>query len=289
MKTTRCLFTPLLFFLFLLFPFSNSVQSETTECTVISSLPYVISTQGNYCLKGHLATGMTSGNAITINTNNVVIDLNGYKLGGLGAGHSTTADGIYAYQRQNITIRNGTVRGFYKGIYIEDTGSYSTSQAHLVEDIRADMNTAVGIDVRGRGNMIRNNQVVDTGESIPADTALGISIMGPGNRVINNDVYETVAGGSHAAFGIYFFTADGGVVEKNRIGNATLPSSGTSNGINIYSSNNVLITNNRITTMDSGIYYQPGSTSGKYRDNLTSGVTTRFTGGAGVIDLGGND
>ena len=284
MKSTRCFFTQLFFVLSLLLLFSNSVQAETTECTAITSLPYTISTQGIYCLKGNLATSMTSGSAIEINTNNVVIDLNGYKLGGLGAGPGTLARGIYAYQRQNITIKNGTVRGFMYGIDLRDTGSYATSQAHLVENIRADMNTWVGINVHGRGNIVRNNQVVDTGGSTPAALAVGIAINGPGNRVINNDVYETVAGGTNS-FGIYFQAANGSVAENSRVGNSVLPPTGSySYGIYIYSSNDTLISNNRITTMVNGILFYPGST-GKYRNNLTSGCTTPFTGGT---DAGGN-
>ena len=86
MKTNRCLFNPLVIVLFLLPLFSDALQAETTECTVINTLPYVINIQGIYCLKGDLATNMTSGNAVTVNTNNVVIDLNGHKLGGQAAG-----------------------------------------------------------------------------------------------------------------------------------------------------------------------------------------------------------
>ena len=99
MKTKRNVLPRMLFSVFAVLLFSSMAQAETTECTVITSLPYTISTQGIYCLKGNLATSMTSGNAIEINTNNVVIDLNGYKLGGLGAGPGTTARGIHAYQR----------------------------------------------------------------------------------------------------------------------------------------------------------------------------------------------
>jgi len=285
MKTKRNVLPRMFFCVIAILLFSATTQAETTECTVINSLPYVISTQGIYCLKGHLATGMASGNAITINTNNVVIDLNGYKLGDLEAGTGTFAYGIYAYQRQNITLRNGTVRGFFKGIYLGDTGGYTTSQAHLVEGIRADMNTYIGIDVRGRGNIIRNNQVVDTGGKTPDDYAFGIVIYGPGNRVINNDVTETVAGGSNDALGIYFISADGAIGENNRVGNTAIPSSGISYGIGINSSSNVLITDSRLTTLDYGIYYFTGS-AGKYRDNLTTGCTIPFTGGT---DVSGNN
>src|SRR5687768_7416536 len=58
---------------------------------VISSLPATISTQGTWCLKSNLSTGITTGNAITIATNNVTIDCNDYKLGRLPAGDATNA------------------------------------------------------------------------------------------------------------------------------------------------------------------------------------------------------
>ena len=42
--------------------------------------------------------------------------------------------------------------------------------------------------------------------------------------------------------------------------------------------------NNRITTADKGIEYD--SSTGKFRDNITFGVTTPFTGGT---DIGNNN
>ena len=165
MKTRRCHITPVLFFLSLFFLFPGSIQAETTNCTAITSVPYTITAPGIYCLTGNLETAMTRGHAITIDTNNVVIDLNGRKLGGGSAGPGTGAYGIYSMQRKNITIKNGTIRGFKIGVFLGDSSPYTTSQGHIIEDIRADMNTYVGFWVDGRGNIIRNNQVVDTGQS----------------------------------------------------------------------------------------------------------------------------
>jgi len=116
--------------------------AETVSCTPITVLPAVITVQGIYCFTGHLSTAITSGNAIDIQTNNVVLDLNGFKLGGLAAGPGTLANGIHAIDRQNITIKNGTIRGFLAAIVLIDAG---TSQGHVVEDMRADQNTFVGI------------------------------------------------------------------------------------------------------------------------------------------------
>lgn len=277
METKRCFFAQVIFGLFVILLFSTFTQAETTNCTAITSLPYLITSQGIYCLTGNLTTSMTSGSAIIIGVNNVVLDLNGYKIGGLAAGPGTIATGIYAYQRQNITIKNGTVRGFFFAINLNDISPYTTSQGHIIEDIRADMNTYVGIEVNGRGNIIRNNQVVDTGGSSIYPSAYGIAVEGPGNRVINNDVYETKEQGSGASHGIDAYSAPGVVVENNRVGNAAL-GTGTSVGIYMLSSANAMVNDNTISMMNYGIQYAAGST-GLYMNNLASGCTTAFSGG----------
>ena len=138
-------------------------RAETVGCTPITALPAVITTQGIYCFTGHLSTNIMAGFAIDIQTSNVVLDLNAFKLGGLAGGPATQAIGIHALNRQNITIKNGTVRGFLRGIQLETSG---TSQGHVVDGIRADQNTAVGIEVAGAGNIVRNNQVVATAASL---------------------------------------------------------------------------------------------------------------------------
>ena len=233
---------------------ATPAQAETVNCTPITALPAVITVQGIYCFTGHLNTAITSGFAIDIQTNNVVLDLNGFKLGGLAAGSGTNAIGIYALNRQNITIKNGTVRGFFYGILLETVGA---SQGHVVEDIRADQNTFNGIQVQGSGNIVRNNQVVATGGSTvfgPNADAFGIVVTGAGPRALNNDVITTVKQGTGKAWGIKI-------------------NSGLQGGF---------VVNNRITGADNGIDIDgPGT----YRDNLIREVTTPFTGGT---DAGNN-
>ncbi len=256
----------------------STAAAETTVCTEIATLPYAINTQGVYCLNANLETNLASGEAITISVNNVVIDLNGHKIGNLSAGQTTTAVGIYANQRKNITIKNGTIRGFHGGILLNDTTPYTTSQGHIIEDIRADFNTTIGIRVVGLGNIIRNNIVVSTGRTDLTDSsAYGIMVAGPGNRIINNDVYETKEHGTGAAaFGITGNTCDGAVIDNNRIGNAAL-GTGNSFGISLDSADDVLLTNNKITRMKYGIYFNLGT--GAYMNSLVYGATTAFTGG----------
>jgi len=255
------------------------VWAETIDCTPITTLPTIITVQGIYCFTGDLATSMPIGTAIDIQTNNVTIDLNGWKLGGLAAGPDAWAHGIYAYQRKNITIRNGTIRGFHRGIWLRGVSPYTISQGHLIEDIRADKNTFAGIDVRGRGSIVRRNQVVDTGGSTRNNDALSIQLYGPGVRALNNDISGTTATASGDAFGLYLRDANGAVAEGNRIDDVSSGSGGTF-GVYIWVSSNVLIRSNSITSSDKGIFY--AASTGKYMDTLTSSVTTSFTGGTSV-------
>ena len=256
-----------------------TVQAETTNCTAITSLPYTISTQGVYCLTGHLATNMASGNAIEITVNNVFIDLNGYKIGNLAAGNTTDAYGIYANYRQNITIQNGTIRGFRMGIFLRDESPYTTSQGHVVENVRADMNYYVGIRVEGRGNVIRDNTVVDTGGSDSIDNAYGILAQGPGVIVEHNSVIETVEKASGFSGSIFVGFSPGGVVWKNTVSNAAF-GPGSSRGIYFVNSSGVFAQDNRISKMNYGIYFV--TSSGKYMGNLTFGCTTDFDGGTPI-------
>ena len=75
------------------------------NCTfTITSLPAVLSTPGVWCLKQDLSTNMTSGIAIDVQSNNVTVDCNGFKLGGLGGGPTSTARGIQSEDRANTTV-----------------------------------------------------------------------------------------------------------------------------------------------------------------------------------------
>ena len=257
---------------------AGSAGAETTICTVISSLPFTISAQGSYCLDRNLSTGITTGAAITITTDFVVLDLNGFKVGGGAAGFGTQTSGVFSQNHKNITVKNGNIRGFLRGVYLKDTsGTFTSSQGHLVEDVRADQNTLAGIVVEGRGNVVRNNQVVDTTGTTAfganSDT-FGLLVNGPGSRVINNDATETVAVGSGNAYGIQVSSADGAVVENNRVGNSNLVA--TSTAISIFSGDDVLVVGNRMATTGSGVVFG-GASTGKYRDNITSGVTNPYS------------
>ena len=216
-------------------------------------LPAVITEEGVWCLTSNLGTAMLRGIAVWIKADNVVLDLNGFILEGLADRETTTAMGVFAGGQQNVTIRNGTIRGFYYGTSL--VGANIT-----VEGIRADRNTFTGIGVTGAGTLIRDNKVIATGGtgiSIPGVApAVGIQVSGPAPRVLNNDVTGIPNEASAKATGIFLIGLGGVVV------------------------------NNRIVFMDRGIEFGGFVASdGKYRDNVTFDVVTPYIGGR---DAGNN-
>jgi len=177
---------------------------ETTFCNAfITTLPYTISTQGHYCFDRNLSTAITTGNAITINSDFVVVDLNNFKLGGGSAGLSTNTNGIYATAHRNITVRNGNIRGFKVAINIG--GNTANSGGHLIENNVLDGNTFEAISLVGDTVVVRNNTILNTGgSSSNPNMVTGILAYGDTTSLRDNIVANTFNNGTGSnARGIY--------------------------------------------------------------------------------------
>jgi hypothetical protein len=195
----------------------------------IDALPAAITTQGTWCLRQNLDTSATSGNMIDIQTNNVTIDCNGFRVRGSGGGASTAAVGIVASGRLNIAIRHCTIRGFQVGIQVSGGSDY------LVENNLIDQSRFIGIETAGGGSVVRRNSVVNTGGSPASGQTYAIYAEGD---VIDN-VVDGVSGAdslvNFSVNGIYSST-DAGVnlgivIQGNRIRNLTPKGTGTAIGI----------------------------------------------------------
>jgi len=252
--------------------------AETINCTAITSLPATISGGGVYCLTGNLVTSAATGAAITISSPNVTLDLNGWRLAGLGAGTGTQTVGILS-SAANVTIHNGIVRGFKTGITL-------AGASNVVEDVLADQNRVFGMYISGVGSIIRRNVISNTGGGTAADNEVyGIYCDGHEARIIDNDVSQTFRSGVaqpvNAAYGIRF-TGTAALAENNRVTN--------SQDFGIYSSNNV-----RVFLMGNRIANNPtlgqiglrtnGGASSLYRDNVVTGFTTAYS---AAVDAGNN-
>jgi hypothetical protein len=90
--------------------------SEVEPRTPISSLPYTISQPGSYYLTGNLSVNIAIDvNGITVQADDVTIDLNGFELNGNGVGFDAVKEG--AASRKNWRVHNGAIVGW--GIAID--------------------------------------------------------------------------------------------------------------------------------------------------------------------------
>ena len=260
--------------------------------TRITSLPYVISAPGIYYIDQKMTTNLASGAAITISANNVVLDLNANAIGNLAAGPATQAVGILADSRQNVTVRNGVLRGFYAGVALGEFTTPGASSGNAVEKVTADQCQAVGLLVQGTGSVVRSSRVVSTNGSTAlnpltgtaTNSASGIVVTGAGaqvsdDEVINTDCTNSCLLGSRA-LGISIVNAPGAVLSDNRILNGTLATATTSVAINFDATAlNAFADNNYLAGYVSGLVF---GAAGKYRDTLTNNVTVPYTGGTAI-------
>ena len=143
--------------------------------TRISSLPFTIGTPGSYYLTASL--NVTAGNAITINANNVTVDLNGFTLSSTEASPAGTGI-LLSGNRSHIHIQNGHIRGNV----VYSAGSYSGS------------GFANGISYTGTLSSVRVTNVSVSGCSMH-----GINVGFGTSRIVESCTADTVGGnGLHA-------------------------------------------------------------------------------------------
>ena len=259
-----------------------SLTVAATAAT-ITKVPFTITKPGTYNLaKSFTYTG--TGNAITVEADDVIIDLRGFTLTGnpevLSA--NTTA-AIFANARQNITVRNGTIRSFFRGVFLE--GSNSTG-GHLVESLRVQNCRFLGIQTKGRYTIVRNNQVLNTGGSTSlANDRYGIHVQGSNVRILNNDVQEIIPTGSGPlTVGIWMIASPASVVEGNRVSQIT-NNSFSSSGIFLKESAGTIVSQNTCISFYNGISFAASDTA-EYTDNKVSLCNVDYSGAA--VDRGNN-
>ena len=141
----------------------------------ISHPGYIITEPGSYYLTTNLVT-TTNQRGITINTSNVTVDLNGFSILGAGASGS----GILMNYRDNVTIKNGTIRDcYYSAIYAPNSKRCTFENLKILNNSRASGSSS-GI-YAGRNSKIVNNQILDNG-------GYGLRIYGSGSYIKNNIV-----------------------------------------------------------------------------------------------------
>jgi len=247
--------------------------AATPTCSLVTggtkTVTTTISVPGNYCLSTKLTYTPSTGDAIAITADNVTLDLSGYNVVNSSAG---ARSGVYASDKSFIIVKNGTIDGFNDGVLLTKDSVATTG--HIIENLHILNSSNEGIEMECTGGVIRNNVIISSG-------AYGIMPGGPGNRILNNEIIDSGdtgiwANGNNSHYAI---------IEGNKISNTN--TMGTQ-GIRVCSSY-MLVINNRITNMDTGITFSnAGSGSGKFRDNITSGCTVSYAVSPPWVDAGNN-
>jgi ELWxxDGT repeat protein len=252
-------------------------DGRTDTATPIAVGPFTISAQGTYRLVRSLTHASANGAAITIDAPFVTLDLGGFKLGAGNAGAESMATGVQVRQPAGVVVRNGLLRGFRRAVVVEP-GSGSTSGTTLLEGLTVSDSLQTGLWVEADNASIRRNRIGATGGSSVAE-AEGIRIQGAHARLLANDIWSTSSEAGGRASGIQAQGAFGAVITGNRIVDTLAGAS-----IELDGSLSVQATENRLQRSLFGLRFGSGST-GVFRGNLTSGVTTPFQGGT---DAGNN-
>jgi hypothetical protein len=207
-------------------------------CTAeITAIPITISAPGTYCVAAYLATALSEGAAIEIQSDDVTIDMSaGGGLDNLAAGTNTTAMGIHADDRNRITVRGGAIRGFRFGISIENSApDFANTSGHRVTDVLVELSRQVGIEIRGEGTIAMRNLITNTGVDV-ANGASALALWGPGAYASQNRIVTTSTLASNVdANAIFVMGAPKCHVVENQIVNTEHPK-GFARGVMIWQS-----------------------------------------------------
>jgi hypothetical protein len=213
------------------------------SCTgYVDTLPATLSSPGTWCLRANLATTIASGAAITIATNNVVLDCNHFAVDGGGAGAGTQTVGVLAQNRQATVVRHCSVQGFYRGLQM--VGNNVEVRGNRIAGARFH-----GMYVAGDDVLVQDNAVLGTGGSTAVGSAIGIYAIGRidtiGNLVATT---QATTGSNGNAGGIYYATGTIGSIRDNRVTTVVGDGTGVVSGIKTENAGRVIISRNHIVS-----------------------------------------
>ena len=215
--------------------------SQVEPRTPISSLPYTISESGSYYLVANL-TGVTGLNGISVQADNVTLDMNGFAL----VGQAASLQGVVVNPgQQNFSIFNGTIRSWGgNGLNVGAANS-------RVERLRVSNNGGVGLRAGD------NSMVSDCAISANGGDGIQVSSF---CIVQNNSCYTNGTAGIHA-------TGTGNRIEANNL------TANAGYGILVDGAGNLVIRNNAALNTTNDYSIAPGSSYGQLVGTPGAGFT----------------
>jgi parallel beta-helix repeat protein len=236
--------------------------------TKISSFGYVITAPGVYQVTQDLSG---SGDAITVSASNVDLHLGGHTLSGHGSGvgiHVQGGSPVY-----NVSIHNGTVQGFQRGIFL---GFFALNCK--VSIVTASGNTEFGIFLsHANGNTVTNNTADGNGAGISLDASNSNTVTrnttdgnGNGINVSDNSSGNTVSRNTATSNSQYGIGLLCGPVTQNTVSDNTCSGNGIGIAVGLYGcddANQNTIQNNTVNYNFTGIRVEQNCTGNTLQGN----------------------
>jgi len=229
----------------------------------ISDFQTNLTIPGSYYLTTNLFSGTNNNDAINIRTNihDITIDLNGFSIISTNPAGGASPVAVRISEATNIVVKNGQVLGFDRAVRAE-----GLFRGIVVENIHAHGCRRSGIEADG--------VVGDATQTVTVRNCVVEGIDGTGE------------GASVSCDGLVLLACTA-VVDNCVVRDIVAVGTGASSCINASSPTNTFINNNFLSNADVGLKMSGGGTRVYYRNNLTAGCGTAFS-GTGGVDRGGN-
>jgi len=230
----------------ILIPFSVHGMDGQIEITQMPStiFPIIIYQPGDYILTTNIVVSDPNVYGIQINADDVTLDLNGHTITGPGEVNGPKSIGIYASDKNNIAVMNGTVEKFFQGLNL-------CCAYHLVKEINADHNVSDGIiiDSSTLANCTANNNG-SNGIRATSSTITGCITNFNGNHgsEINSSSITNCTANINGVHGIY-------AINMNKIEENCLQKNG-GYGLYLDPNNNYAVKNCAGNNADGAFYSQ---------------------------------
>jgi hypothetical protein len=258
-------------------------DAHAASCVAITSLPATIPAGGVYCLVGNQTVAMTSGNAITIAADNVVLDCVDQTIDNTSTAPNGNAVGIYLGGRKHVEVRNCRITGgFATGIQAYQNNAAANTNAYLrFTDNYIAGPFWYGIYAYGSAIEIERNRIYDIGGR--GSFAMGIRIGGSNLAgqsrffLLRENLVAGTASPVNNAYGIYSDNTNAAIILNNAVsGTTAVSTSFNSYGVRVASGTYNRITDNHIVgsggANDVGI--QSASGTDACHDNYLRNATT---------------
>ncbi|CEG11477.1 exported hypothetical protein [groundwater metagenome] len=213
---------------------------NNNSCKVVKLMQDIINQIGN-CIDN------------SANFSNKIFDCQGHTIDG---DDSDSDFGIYLMDKQNNTIKNCTINGFYGGIYLYN----SSNNTLTINTVNNNTNYGIYLFSSLNNNLINNtannnyngiyldfssNNTL-TNNTVNHNNDRGIYLYSSSNNTLTNNT------ANNNLDGIYLYSSSNNTLINNTVNNLT-------RGISLFSSKNNILTNNTANNNNLGIYLRESS------------------------------